>query len=109
MIEAERLIKASPIQDDTVFDRAIRPLTLDEYIGQPAAREQMEIFIQAARGRKEALDHVLIYGPPGLGKTTLANIIANEMQAAFQSTAAPALQIKGDLTAVLTNLQNKQV
>ncbi len=86
------------------FDRAIRPTSLADYIGQPVVREQMEIFIHAARSRDEALDHTLIFGPPGLGKTTLANIIAREMGGNLKSTSGPVLERAGDLAALLTNL-----
>ena len=105
MIEADRLITASAREREEVQDRAIRPLKLAEYIGQPAVREQMELFIHAARGRREALDHTLIFGPPGLGKTTLANIIAQEMGVAIKSTSGPVLERPGDLAALLTNLE----
>jgi holliday junction DNA helicase RuvB len=105
MIEADRLITASPRERDEQQDRAIRPLRLAEYIGQPGVREQMELFIQAARGRSESLDHTLIFGPPGLGKTTLANIIAQEMGVSIKSTSGPVLERPGDLAALLTNLE----
>ncbi|MBV2131511.1 Holliday junction branch migration DNA helicase RuvB [Pseudomonas sp. MAP12] len=105
MIEADRLVTASPREREEQQDRAIRPLKLAEYIGQPVVREQMELFIQAARGRSEALDHTLIFGPPGLGKTTLANIIAQEMGVSIKSTSGPVLERPGDLAALLTNLE----
>ena len=105
MIEADRLITASTRDRDEQQDRAIRPLKLAEYIGQPSVREQMELFIQAARGRQESLDHTLIFGPPGLGKTTLANIIAQEMGVSIKSTSGPVLERPGDLAALLTNLE----
>nr|WP_258874000.1 MULTISPECIES: Holliday junction branch migration DNA helicase RuvB [Pseudomonas] len=94
---------------DEQMDRAIRPLSLADYIGQPTVREQMELFIQAARGRNEALDHTLIFGPPGLGKTTLANIIAQEMGVSIKSTSGPVLERPGDLAAILTNLEPNDV
>lgn len=103
-----RLINPLERQDDTV-DSNIRPGTLAEYIGQPVVREQMEVFIEAARRRDEALDHTLIFGPPGLGKTTLANIIAKEMGGNLRSTSGPVLERAGDLAAMLTNLEEGDV
>ncbi len=109
MIEADRLIAATGRDREEQFDRAIRPLSLAEYIGQPVVREQMDLFIRAARGRKESLDHTLIFGPPGLGKTTLANIIAQEMGVSIKSTSGPVLERPGDLAALLTNLEEGDV
>ena len=105
MIEADRIISASPKKEEEVIDRAIRPKLLADYVGQPSVREQMDIFIQAAKLRNEALDHLLIFGPPGLGKTTLANIVANEMDVNIRSTSGPVLEKAGDLAAMLTNLE----
>jgi Holliday junction DNA helicase RuvB len=104
-----RLVSAAPVEDDSSFELKLRPQRLGEFIGQPRVKEQLAVAIEAARTRGDALDHVLLYGPPGLGKTTLANIIANELGVPFQQTSGPILQIKGDLTAILTNLQDKQV
>jgi Holliday junction DNA helicase RuvB len=109
MIQADRLISATSLTEDIQYDRAIRPKFLRDYVGQPAVCELMEIFIQAARDRAEALDHVLIFGPPGLGKTTLAHIIANELQVNLKQTSGPVLEKAGDLAALLTHLQPRDV
>ena len=109
MIEADRLIAAAPREREEQIDRAIRPLSLADYIGQPNVREQMTLFIEAAKNRDEALDHTLIFGPPGLGKTTLANIIAQEMNVSLKSTSGPVLERPGDLAALLTNLESGDV
>lgn len=105
MIDSDRLIAAQPQQGEVRVDHAIRPARLADYIGQPRVREQLDIFITAARGRGDSLDHTLVFGPPGLGKTTLANIIAAEMGVDIKSTSGPVLERAGDLAAMLTNLQ----
>ncbi|MEM7100693.1 MAG: Holliday junction branch migration DNA helicase RuvB [Pseudomonadota bacterium] len=108
-VEPDRLISAQPEGGEARFDRALRPERLRDYVGQSEVKEQMQIFIDAARGRGDALDHTLIFGPPGLGKTTLANIIAKEMQVAIKSTSGPVLEKPGDLAAMLTNLDEGDV
>lgn len=108
MIEEDRLLTQQQKQDDPI-DRAIRPVRLADYVGQPAVQSQMQIFMDAARKRNEALDHVLIFGPPGLGKTTLAHIIANEMGVTLKQTSGPVLEKAGDLAALLTNLEPREV
>jgi len=109
MIEADRIIQPNAQREDEAVDRAIRPKMLVDYAGQDHVCEQMEIFIQAARQREEALDHLLIFGPPGLGKTTLANIVANEMNVSIKTTSGPVLEKAGDLAALLTNLEENDV
>jgi holliday junction DNA helicase RuvB len=109
MIEQDRIVAPGTQTDEEAFDHAVRPKRLADYVGQSAVKTQMEIFIQAARNRREALDHVLIFGPPGLGKTTLANIIANELGVSLRQTSGPVIERAGDLAALLTNLQANDV
>lgn len=107
--DPERLVSAARSDDESSFELKLRPRRLQEFIGQTKAKEQLAIALEAAKSRGEALDHVLLFGPPGLGKTTLATIIANELDVPYQQTSGPALQIQGDLTAILTNLRDRQV
>jgi Holliday junction resolvasome RuvABC ATP-dependent DNA helicase subunit len=106
---SERLVTPAPADDDAQFDAGLRPRVLDEYIGQDRVRANLQVSIAAARQRNEALDHVLIYGPPGLGKTTLAYVIGNEMSVPVRATAGPAIEKAGDLAGILTNLQAHEV
>ena len=108
-MEEERLISAESTESEDSQDRSIRPVYLKDYVGQQEVKQQMDIFIKAARNRKEALDHTLVFGPPGLGKTTLAHIIAHELDVAIKSTSGPVMEKAGDLAAMLTNLESGDV
>jgi holliday junction DNA helicase RuvB len=108
-MDPDRIVSGAAVDDDASVELQLRPRRLAEFIGQEKVRENLSVAIEAAKSRGETLDHVLLYGPPGLGKTTLATIIANEMGVDYQQTSGPALQIKGDLTAILTNVREKQV
>jgi holliday junction DNA helicase RuvB len=107
MTDTDRII--APVRKAEDIDAALRPKHLDEFVGQRAARENLRVFIEAARGRGEALDHVLFFGPPGLGKTTLAQIVAREMGVGFRATSGPVIAKSGDLAALLTNLEDGDV
>jgi Holliday junction DNA helicase RuvB len=109
MEKERRVVSPKKKKDDQAVDRGLRPTSLDEYIGQSKSKEKLKIFIQAAKDRQEALDHVMLYGPPGLGKTTLAGIIANELNVNIHQTSGPAIERPGDLASILTNLQSSDV
>src|ERR671938_640391 len=109
MTDPSRIVTASRVDEDAQYEAGLRPRTLDDYIGQERVRANLQVSIAAARQRGEALDHVLLYGPPGLGKTTLAYVIANELGTSIRATSGPVLEKPGDLAAILTNLADREV
>src|SRR5210317_742832 len=109
MIEEDRFIANTPKENEEKLEKSLRPIDLNEYVGQEKIREQLEIFMSAAKSRNESLDHVLLFGPPGLGKTTLSHIIAKEMGVGLKQTSCPGLEKTGDLAALLTNLEPNDV
>ena len=109
MADEEKIITAEVQEGEQSVEQVLRPQILDEYIGQESVKDQMNIFIEAAKKRNEAMDHVLIFGPPGLGKTTLAHVIANELGVSLKHTSGPAIEKTGDLAAILTNLEERDV
>ena len=109
MNEEERFVQSTKNLTDAEIENSLRPTSLDEYIGQTKVKEALSVYIQAAKSRKESLDHVLLYGPPGLGKTTLSHIIANELGSQFKVTSGPAIEHAADLAAILTNLNQNDV
>ena len=109
MIEEERFVQSTKNMTDAEIENSLRPNSLEDYIGQAKVKESLKVYIQAAKSRKESLDHVLLYGPPGLGKTTLSHILANELGSQFKVTSGPAIEHAADLAAILTNLNQNDV